>query len=201
MRCGNTFSEEIIKCVRKISIACAVAFSLPPHYFANFFEKGTDILFRLLHYPPVDEEVAKLAEDGDRIRIAEHTDYGLITMLFTDGPGLQVKAAENDLCLDTSDVDWVDIPPQEGTTAIINLGGLMTRITNNEWKSVAHRVIVPKGPQALLPRYSIAGFVSPDKDVVVKVSPTIANGKEVLFEETTTAEYFKRRVELNGKLP
>lgn len=193
------FCDEMSKHARILAVACAVALSLPPYYFADMFGSDKENIFRLSHYPPVDEKTALLAKDGDRIRCGEHTDYDLITILFTDRPGLQAKPAVGDLCTDVSNEGWVDVPQTDERTAIVNLGGLMTRVTNDEWKAVAHRVILPRGPEALEHKYTLASFWTPDSDVVLKVHPRIAGDKKVRYKPTTTEGYYKQRLRLNGE--
>jgi isopenicillin N synthase-like dioxygenase len=66
-----------------------------------------------------------------------HTDYGMLTVLATDEvPGLQIYQGGH----------WVDVLPIPGTF-IINLGDMLERWTNKEFKSTLHRVINHTGQE------------------------------------------------------
>lgn len=69
------------------------------------------------------------------MRASAHTDYGIITILKTDYPGLQVSK-------DTTPPTWINVPFVENAY-IINLGDLMARWTGDLWLSTLHRVITP----------------------------------------------------------
>eukprot|EP01034_Spumella_vulgaris_P038069 gene38069-46976_t len=110
-----------------------------------------------------------------QLRASAHTDYGTITILKSDGPGLQVSK-------DKSPPTWVDVPHVEGGF-IVNLGDLMRRWTNDEWLSTLHRVVVPSfeedssqwvfdtvdGVKATRRRQSMAFFHNLNRDAVVEV--------------------------------
>jgi isopenicillin N synthase-like dioxygenase len=82
------------------------------------------ILFRIFRYPPD-------ASWGDRSwGVAEHTDYGLLTILGQDTcGGLQVHAPSG----------WIDAPPLPGTF-VCNLGDMLERMTGGRYRSTPHRV-------------------------------------------------------------
>lgn len=59
-----------------------------------------------------------------------HCDYGVLTLLVTDGtPGLQIL----------KDDGWHDVPPLPGTV-VVNLGDMLERWTSGKYKSNMHRV-------------------------------------------------------------
>ncbi|GKY92657.1 hypothetical protein MPSEU_000235700 [Mayamaea pseudoterrestris] len=118
----------------------AVALELPAqHFFDSYLDKHWSAL-RTLNYPAIDGDVDDHAATSFRIRAGEHTDYGALTILRTNGPGLQVQAKSRD-----GPLQWIDVPVlRDDDVFIINLGDMMQRWTNDEWKSTLHRVIAVK---------------------------------------------------------
>lgn len=103
----------------------------------NFFDQFTDhhaSALRTVHYPEVPASTGLLP---GQLRCSAHTDYGTITILRTDGPGLQVSK-------DLDPPVWHDVPFVPDSF-IINLGDLMRRWTNDKWLSTLHRVVVKEG--------------------------------------------------------
>ncbi len=86
----------------------------------------------------------------------EHTDYGLLTLLWAPSPGLQVKVRQG---------EWLDAPACPDSL-IVNIGDLMQRWTNDRWVSTPHRVVPTEGW-----RQSIAYFCNPCLDVTVEALP------------------------------
>lgn len=104
----------------------AVALGLADDAFAGHIDRHGSAL-RLAHYPDVGA-----APTVEGLRAGAHTDYGTLTILWTDGaPGLQVESVDGSWC----DVDAVD------GGLIVNLGDLMQRWTNDRWRSTMHRVV------------------------------------------------------------
>ncbi|KAA3469099.1 1-aminocyclopropane-1-carboxylate oxidase-like isoform X1 [Gossypium australe] len=87
-----------------------------------------------------------------------HSDYGMITLLMTDGvPGLQI-------CREKSKQPrvWEDVPSMSGAF-VVNIGDMMERWTNCLFRSTLHRVLPPRQE-----RYSVAFFMDPSKDCIVE---------------------------------
>jgi len=119
----------------------------------NLKKPSTEI--RLLHYPP------QISENGTvlskRIGVGEHTDFGIITVLAQDSMGgLQVKPRNSD--------NWIDIKPIPNTL-IVNLGDMMSRMTNELYLAATHRVITETFSKS---RYSIPFFFDPPYDYIVE---------------------------------
>lgn len=181
---------------RIMAIVCAVSLGLPYDHFLNALGDGRGSICRLLHYPAV--KLQKSCGDGEFVvRTGEHTDFGLFTFLFTDGPGLQVKAIDGgELHDDLGGEDgWLDIPVPPRTHAIVNLGALMARATNDVWRAAAHRVVAMKTSAPTLPRLSIACFFDPDRETVISVHPNfVPHGESPKYEPIKASDYVMRRL-------
>jgi isopenicillin N synthase-like dioxygenase len=105
------------------------------------------ILFRIFHYPVVP------SGDDAVWSVGEHTDYGLLTILWQDDAGgLEVK----------SGAGWIDVPPIPGSF-VCNLGDMLDRMTGGLYRSTPHRV----RNRADRPRLSFAFFFDPAFDAEV----------------------------------
>ena len=83
------------------------------------------VLFRIFRYPPAD------AAPGDW-GVAEHTDYGLLTILRQDVTGgLEVRLP--------SSAEWIGAPPIPDTF-VCNVGDVLERLSGGRWRSTPHRV-------------------------------------------------------------
>lgn len=84
------------------------------------------IFLRLLHY---NDTISK--PKSGVYGAGAHTDYGLFTFLKNDEvPGLEIFY-EN---------QWIKVNPLENCF-IVNLGDMVSRISNNKYKSTLHRVV------------------------------------------------------------
>jgi isopenicillin N synthase-like dioxygenase len=130
----------------------ALSLDLPEDYFAQFFHRPMTFL-RPLHYVS-----AKSDEAAGKFAAGAHTDYGCLTILWTDGtPGLQIYLQDQ----------WKNIDPIPGGF-IINLGDMLHRWTGGLYPSTLHRVINPLGVE----RWSNVFFFEPDPLAVVEVVPS-----------------------------
>ncbi|KAF0292882.1 2-oxoglutarate-dependent dioxygenase htyE [Amphibalanus amphitrite] len=122
----------------------------------RMLEPGGCSALRVLNYPPVPEGAA----EAGAVRCAAHTDYGSLTLLFQDQlGGLEVESADG---------GWRPAPPLEDAI-LVNVGDLMEVWSSGRLRATKHRVVVPQ--QELLrrrARQSIAMFVDPDDDVLVR---------------------------------
>ncbi|EAN77310.1 iron/ascorbate oxidoreductase family protein, putative [Trypanosoma brucei brucei TREU927] len=100
------------------------------------------------HYPE-----PKTHANGNTLRM-EHSDYGIITILYQDSTGgLQVRNPDDKL---------VDVPPIEGSF-VVNIGDMMEMWTNGRYRSTKH-CVVSRGKE----RYSIPFFCNPNPNALVK---------------------------------
>ncbi|HEX6721226.1 MAG TPA: 2-oxoglutarate and iron-dependent oxygenase domain-containing protein [Burkholderiaceae bacterium] len=124
----------------------ALGLGLPERWFAE--QGGTAdplILLRLFNYPSRPVPEGTLAQWG----VGEHTDYGLLTMLWQDDVGgLQVR----------TDSGWIDAPPLPGSF-VCNVGDMLDRMTGGRYRSLPHRVAINTSGRD---RLSIPLFFDPD---------------------------------------
>ncbi|KAJ9144723.1 Clavaminate synthase-like protein [Pleurostoma richardsiae] len=139
--------------------AIAEGLGLPADFFRPFAKKGDHVL-RLLHYPAMEPE---LLNSDSTVRAGSHTDYGTITLLFTDDSGgLQIQYPDG---------EFYEIDPVPGAI-VINAGDILQIWSNDTIKSTHHRVMPPSKPKMTFdgkvkPRYSIAFFAHPDHDLIL----------------------------------
>jgi isopenicillin N synthase-like dioxygenase len=147
--------------------------------------------FRLLHYPAIP--ASELA-DGSATRIAEHTDFGTITMLFQDSTGgLQVEDQTN---LGT----FHGVESGGKSEIILNIGDSLQRLTNDTFRAACHRVTYPPtvkvGSDEMIPeRYSIAYFAKPNRlSSLFPLKEFITPATPCKYEDITAWEYNNLRI-------
>ena len=105
-----------------------------PDFFDGWYEHSTLSTYSINHYMPRDRGVVKndLVKGAQyKILIAQHTDSGFVTLLSTLGyPGLQVLVGD----------EFKSARPVEHSF-VINIGDMLSRITNYILKATLHRVI------------------------------------------------------------
>lgn len=138
--------------------AFAIDLGLAPDFFDGKLDRPMAVL-RLLHYPPAPAR----SEEG-QLGAGEHTDYGCVTLLATDGVGgLEVRTRAG---------EWVKAPHVEGAF-VCNIGDCLMRWTNDIYVSTPHRVVSPAGRE----RYSIAFFLDPNPDADIACLPGCATAE------------------------
>ncbi len=128
--------------------AIAIFLQLEENYFDHKVNKGNSIL-RQIHYFPIENpEMIPV----DAVRAAEHGDINLITLLMgASADGLQVLRRDG---------QWIPItalPDQ----IVVNVGDMLSRLTNNKLKSTIHRVVNPPRELMKTSRFSIPFFMHP----------------------------------------
>lgn len=150
---------------------------IPHDYFPSRMHRSPDQL-RLIHYPPYTQ-----AWRPGQLRAGEHTDLGLLTIVYSDNNtigGLEVRNRNG---------GWVAAPDFEGF--MVNLGDTMMRWCNDRWKSTPHRVVNPP-PTASgdADRMSLAFFAIPDYDTTIECLPSCTDASHPpLYPAVTMGEY------------
>lgn len=168
--------------------AIALYLQLPENYFDNEIKDGNSIL-RLLHYYPLSEEL--IEQHKGSVRAAAHGDINLITLLMgANAAGLQAQ---------TLDGDWIDVMPKSDEI-VINVGDMLSRLSNNKLRSTIHRVVNPTNSEALKsPRYSTPFFLHPHPDMKLNcLDSCISEDRPKLYEDITAGEFLTERLEELG---
>ena len=154
--------------------AIAVYLGLDQEFFAPTVREGNSVL-RLLHYPPV-------TDPGESVRAGAHGDINTITLLMgAEEPGLQL--------LDR-DGTWLPITPPEGCI-VINIGDMLSRLTNHVLPSTVHRVVNPADSRKGFARYSTPFFLHFEPPYLIKTLPSCVTAERPdAYPEPITAEEF-----------
>jgi isopenicillin N synthase-like dioxygenase len=154
-----TVLHELTTLGHRLLAGIALGLGLPEHWFAEHLTADPVVLFRIFHYPPEPP-------GGDRSTwgVAEHTDYGLLTLLHQDSSGgLEVRSADG---------TWTEVPPVEGAL-VCNLGDMLERMSSGRYRSTPHRVRSPGDRH----RISCPFFFDPSWDAEVQPLPLAADDR------------------------
>ncbi|XP_043812396.1 2-oxoglutarate-Fe(II) type oxidoreductase hxnY isoform X2 [Manihot esculenta] len=168
----------------------ALALNLDKDYFEKIgaLDKPESFL-RVLHYPAETFVISgELGNSEEEIFGASaHSDYGMITLLVTDGvPGLQVCREKFN-----EPRTWENVIHRNGAF-IVNIGDMMERWTNCLFRSTLHRVM-PTGQE----RYSLAFFLEPNVECIVQcLESCCSESSPPRFAPIRSGDYLKERFRL-----
>ncbi|KAI6156063.1 hypothetical protein EDD17DRAFT_1764696 [Pisolithus thermaeus] len=155
----------------------ALALDLPETFFDDKLNRYQTM--RGLHYPPQTGP-----EDDRIIGIGAHSDFECFTILWQE-PGVQALQVLN------SEKKWINAPPIPGTL-VINISDLLSRWTNDIFRSTVHRVINRSGVH----RYSIPLFFGTNTDVEVEPLPScVSPERPAKYEPINAGEYVQQLVQ------
>lgn len=180
------YYEQLLLAGRKITRLLALALNLEMNYFEKPGVMDSPMAYvRLLHY----SGEASNPEKGI-YGAGAHSDYGMITLLATDGvPGLQICKNK-----DANPQVWEDVQPLKGAF-VVNLGDMLERWSNGLFRSTLHRVVL-SGEE----RYSIAFFLDPNFDCLVECLPACCSpSNPPRFPPITSGHYLIERYKLSYK--
>ncbi|MTD15808.1 isopenicillin N synthase family oxygenase [Nakamurella sp. YIM 132087] len=166
---------------RVLTRMLADALGVDPELFAGATDHSLDVL-RMNNYalPPGTVDL-----DGDLIGMGEHTDYGIVTVLWADQvAGLQV--------LDTGGT-WHDVSPADGAL-LVNLGDITARWTNENYLSTLHRVKPPIVDGTIRRRRSAAFFHDGNIDAVISTLPGCIGEEGEFYPPITVGEHIEAKL-------
>jgi len=178
----DAYFAEAGRVARTMTDIFAAALGLPADFFDAYTDHSIDVL-RMNNYalPPGTVDL-----DGDLIGMSEHTDFGIVTVLWADQvKGLQVLG---------TDGSWNDVSPADDAL-LINLGDLTARWTNERWMSTLHRVKPPIVDGTINRRRSAAYFHDGNADATISAIPsTVEQGSEPLYPPITVSEHIRAKL-------
>ena len=176
---GKETYQQLEKTAKYVLRALALHLGLEETYFDDFIKNGNSIL-RPIHYPPIT------SEPKDAVRAAAHGDINLITLLMgAHGKGLQVQNHKG---------EWIDAIAKPDQL-MINVGDMLSRLSNNKLKSTIHQVVNPPRELWGSSRYSIPFFMHPISEMPLNCLENCvdeANPKQ--FDDITAGEYLHERL-------
>lgn len=169
------YYDEMLALGEALMRGVALSLRLEENFFEDFCKDPLANL-RLLHYPPQPANA-----HPDEKGCGAHTDFGGITMLMQDdNGGLQVMGADG---------EWIHAPPL-ADSYIVNLGDMVARWTNDQYRSTLHRVVNFSGRE----RYSIPFFYSGRLNHEVSALPGCLAEDEAPKYPPTTVEAHMREM-------
>lgn len=174
------YHAEALKVGKRLSSLIALALDIEADFFTKPGKMDDPMaVLRLLHYS------GEVSDPGNGVYGAgAHSDYGLLTLLATDGtPGLQICKEK-----DAKPQVWESVPPLQGSF-VVNLGDMLERWSNGLFRSTLHRVLTSGNE-----RYSIAFFMDPNYECVVESLETCTSrDNPAKFPPILSGEYLIQR--------
>ena len=171
-----SFQTDVVRYFREaqrvasaLTHAFADALGLPSTFFQPFTDHSIEVL-RMNNYalPPGEVDL-----DADLTGMGEHTDFGIVTVLWADRvAGLQVLGPDH---------RWHDVQPEPGAL-LVNLGDLMARWTNDRWVSTLHRVKPPVVDGRIMRRRSAAFFHDGNSEATIQAPAEVIGRNSVSYE-------------------
>lgn len=179
----QAYFAEAARVARTMTRIFADALGLEPDFFDRRTGHSLDVM-RMNNYalPPGTD----VTLDGDLVGMGEHTDYGIVTILWADQvKGLQVLGADG---------SWNDVAPADDAL-LINLGDVTARWTNERWMSTLHRVKPPVIDGTIERRRSAAFFHDGDVDALIETLPSCIDAEHPdLYEPITVGDHIRAKL-------
>jgi len=182
---GNLVFLKLEETAKILLQALALYLDLNEYYFDAYVTGGNSIL-RAIHYPPIKEP------PKEAVRAAAHGDINLITLLMgAQGGGLQVLNRQN---------QWIDAVA-ERDELMINIGDMLSRLTNNKLPSTVHRVVNPPKELWGKSRYSLPFFMHPTPEMPLNCLPqTVDKDHPKKYEDIQAGTFLNQRLVALGLL-
>jgi isopenicillin N synthase-like dioxygenase len=182
---GNQVFKKLEKTAEVLLQAIALYLGLDEFYFNPYIQEGNSIL-RAIHYPPITQA----PEEAERA--AAHGDINLITLLMgSQGGGLQVLNRNE---------KWIDAvaAPDE---LMINIGDMLSRLTNNHLPSTIHRVVNPPQEEWGKARFSLPFFMHPVPKMPLNCLPQMIDETHPKkYEDIEAGDFLHERLVALGLL-
>ncbi|XP_039141310.1 2-oxoglutarate-Fe(II) type oxidoreductase hxnY-like [Dioscorea cayenensis subsp. rotundata] len=160
----ESYYEKMLAVSKKLISLMALSLGLDDLFFEKIGALHEPLAcVRLLHYPVSLFSTfmfwAKCFEEScGRLGVSAHSDFGMVTLLLTDGVrGLQICRDK-----DSSPQLWEDVPHVHGAL-VVNVGDMLERWTNCLFRSTLHRVLTTEQE-----RYSVAFFLDGDPACMIE---------------------------------
>ena len=175
------YQQAVLAVAADVLRVLASALDLAPAFFADRM-RDPQCFLRMFHYEPP----RAAASSEPAVLTDPHTDYGLITLLATDGvPGLEVRPLGGEWTM-------IEAPAR---SLIVNLGDMLARWTNDRYMSTPHRVSAAFSSD----RYSVPFFVNPDPTTTVSCLPAcVSDERPCRYEPVTASEFLAQRIADGG---
>jgi isopenicillin N synthase-like dioxygenase len=159
----TAYFREAVTVALTLTDIFAAALQLPDAWFRRFVDRST-LTMRVNHYQRTAGAPDPLP---GQMRMGAHTDYGIVTVLYSDAVyGLQIVGPDG---------QWLDVIPRPGAL-LVNLGDLTARWTNDRWRSTLHRVVPPPADiPGSFTRRSVALFLDGNYDAVIECLSTCSS--------------------------
>lgn len=178
----ETYFDEARRVAHTLTRILAAALRVREDFFDTLTDHSIDVL-RMNNYalPPGSIELG-----AELTGMGEHTDFGLVTVLWADQvAGLQVLG---------QDGSWNDVSPADGAL-LVNLGDVAARLTNDKWMSTLHRVKPPVIDGTIERRRSAAFFHDGNADAVIAPLPHfVTREAPALYEPVTVREHIAAKL-------
>jgi len=170
----EAYLDTMLELSARMMGGMALSLNLPEDYFAGYCADAMATV-RLLHYPP-----QPVHGNPDQKGAGAHTDFGGLTLLRQgDVGGLQVW--------DQGSGGWIHADPLPGTY-VVNLGDMISRWTNDRYRSTVHRVVNASGRE----RYSVPFFYTGNYAYKVECIPTcLAPGEKPKYPPVTVEQHMR----------
>ncbi len=171
--------QALDACATHLLQAASLYLDAPADFLPSLVQGGNTIL-RLIHYPPLADDVPPGA-----VRAAPHEDINLITLLCgATAAGLELRQRDG---------TWLAVPVIPHGM-VVDSGDMLQWLTNGLFRSTTHRVVNPT--DANESRYSVPFFVHPRPEVDLTPRPECVRrtGGIPRFGAITAAAYLRQRL-------
>lgn len=159
----NEYFQHVSNLAKRLRHFIASSLELDPEYFDKLYHTHVELMDINYYHAKKsnnDLDMGLHPQGSFKERLNSHTDYGMLTFLMDQSPGLKV-CKNKEKCLAACDLDdedeWIDVKPLKNHF-IVNIGDMLERWTSGQYVSNLHRVVNSSNQDKL----SIAFFTDPN---------------------------------------